>query len=318
MIRQGASPINTGYFDSVVSAIDAAPTCEDLQAVISRALPSIDGLQAAMNQQVAALQPLVALLTAPSANPGAIVGWIQGLVNNYLTPSVKPITALTQQLVQMQAQLARINAAIAAKQSQLTSCGLAVPSVSISVPSIPDATLAAIAAAVAIADEAAANGGYTGGGNNNGGGAGGGGSIPPSGGSGQSDLYSMTSGSQSSAAPFGTPVCLSAGDVFDLAEATSVVKGTVIGLVASDQIAAGATGLIKQGGVLTGTAAQWSSVTGDASGLVADARYFLSDTPGRMSRVPPKNNAYGHVNTLLGIALSSTELKLLLRDPILL
>ena len=73
-------------------------------------------------------------------------------------------------------------------------------------------------------------------------------------------------------------------------------------------------------GVLVGTTAQWDAVvTGQTGGLTFNSLYFLDPTsPGKLTTTPPTTAGSGQCNVLVGRAMSTTELALNIRDPILL
>jgi hypothetical protein len=84
----------------------------------------------------------------------------------------------------------------------------------------------------------------------------------------------------------------------------------IIGLVADDVIAAGASGKVITGGVLTASTTQWNVVTSMLVGLVTNSRYYLGLAPGRIS--PAALDASGSESrwsVQLGYAISPTELK---------
>ncbi len=122
------------------------------------------------------------------------------------------------------------------------------------------------------------------------------------------------------ALPFGAPVYASAADTVKPAQANAKATAAVIGLVYDATIAAGANGNIAETGTMVGTAAQWDAVvTGQAGALTFNSLYFLDTAnPGKLTTTVPSGAGSGVCNALVGRALSSTELVLIMRDPILL
>lgn len=128
-------------------------------------------------------------------------------------------------------------------------------------------------------------------------------------------MQTLTS-AESTTMTLGTPVYVSGEGACMRAVANSRARGTVVGLVAISELLPGIAGAIRNSGVLRGATAQWDAITGDTGGLVPDAFYFLSLTAGRLSRSPLPSSSRGSVNTVVGLATSSTDMKLLLRDPL--
>jgi hypothetical protein len=116
------------------------------------------------------------------------------------------------------------------------------------------------------------------------------------------------------------PVYNSAADTVKRAQANAKSTGAVVGLVYDASIASAANGNIAQSGVLVGTTAQWDAVvTGETGGLIFNAIYFLdSANVGKITTTVPTGAGTGVVNTKVGRAISTTELELDIRDPLLL
>ena len=126
------------------------------------------------------------------------------------------------------------------------------------------------------------------------------------------------SAESSAAAPIGTPVYITAAG-FLRAQANAKATATIAGLVYDPAgIAAGATGNFITGGIVTATTAQWDAVvTGESGGLVAGSDYFLDPANlGKLTATPPTTS--GQCNTFIGTALSTTDLEVTIRKPILL
>jgi len=97
-----------------------------------------------------------------------------------------------------------------------------------------------------------------------------------------------------------------------LADAESTSK--VIGL-ATEEIADSATGSIQTSGILTATTGEWDIVTGGSGGLTAGSTYFLdASTDGHITDTAPTGS--GNYVTRLGVALSTTDLKINIEPPI--
>lgn len=114
------------------------------------------------------------------------------------------------------------------------------------------------------------------------------------------------------------PVYSDAAGGFKKAQANASTTKDVIGLVGqSPSIATGVAGQIMLDGILSATTAQWDAVTGGSGGLVFKQRYWLDPaTAGKLTAVAP--TTIGQYVCELGIALSTTELKINILEPILL
>lgn len=116
---------------------------------------------------------------------------------------------------------------------------------------------------------------------------------------------------------FGMPVYAFSGTQVKRGQANAKATAKVVGLVYDATVAAGAAGSVAQGGILTGTAAQWDAVAGTTGGLAFGTYYFLDPaTPGKITATPPITA--GQVNVCIGSALSATELEVDIELPILL
>ena len=92
-----------------------------------------------------------------------------------------------------------------------------------------------------------------------------------------------------------------------LARADFGATAFVVGLCVDDPISQDA--IIEDEGVVRLAGAQWDAVTGETGGLTIDERYYLSSTiAGHLTGIPPV--APGTFQTLVGIALSTTDLEL--------
>lgn len=133
----------------------------------------------------------------------------------------------------------------------------------------------------------------------------------------RADQYQITNGE---AAPvvIGAPVYMFGAGSFKKARANAVATANVVGLVGqSPSIANGVPGAVTIDGILSATTAEWDAVTGDAGGLTFDARYWLDPaTAGKITKTAP--TTVGQLVVYIGIALSTTEMKVEIADGILL
>jgi len=130
------------------------------------------------------------------------------------------------------------------------------------------------------------------------------------------DVISLTN-DNASPAVIGTPVYSSAADHFNLAKGDASGTKDVIRIVQATSISSATAGNVQLNGVVTATTGQWDTAFGTSGGLTFNTRYYLSAaTAGKGTVTAP--STVGQYVVELGIALSTTELLLTLRSPILL
>lgn len=130
-------------------------------------------------------------------------------------------------------------------------------------------------------------------------------------------IRAITNGEGAAAIIIGAPVYASAAATVKRAQANAKATSQLAGLGYDTSIAATAVGNIIESGVLPATTGQWDAVAGTTGGLTFGTKYFLDPAnPGKITSTVP--TTIGQCVTLVGVALSTTELELLLRDPILL
>src|SRR5471032_1008985 len=129
MNPQGSQLVNAAYFHNLTNSIQAAQSCTQLQDLVTEAFASLGALKAGINAELASLQPLLALLAIPSANPAAIVTWISNFISAYLTPMVKPTITYAAQLAELTALIASLASAISDAEKRFSSCSISIPAV---------------------------------------------------------------------------------------------------------------------------------------------------------------------------------------------
>jgi hypothetical protein len=128
---------------------------------------------------------------------------------------------------------------------------------------------------------------------------------------------SVTNGETSLAVVIGAPVYASAADTVKRAQANTKATSKLVGLGLDASIAAAGVGNIITGGILVATTAQWDAVAGTTGGLAFGTYYFLDPaTVGKITGTVP--TTVGQCVTLVGVALSTTELELSIQPPTLL
>jgi hypothetical protein len=114
-----------------------------------------------------------------------------------------------------------------------------------------------------------------------------------------------------------TPVYNDVADGVKKAKADASGTKDVIGLVQQASITNAVAGMVLVNGVLTATTGQWDAVFGTTGGLTFKTRYYLSAaTAGIATATAP--TAVGQYVVELGIALSTTELMVNIKSPVLL
>jgi hypothetical protein len=115
----------------------------------------------------------------------------------------------------------------------------------------------------------------------------------------------------------GQPMIVTGADA-KTAHAGSASRISVAGLVMED--AAPATPVsIMAVGIMSASVAQWEAVTGNPAGLVTGKSYYLvadAPFPGKLQETAPTLD--GQFIVHVGIALSSTQMKIQIEQPVLL
>lgn len=104
--------LNAAYFENLSAQISACSSGAQLQALTNQIMADISLLESTITSQLSFLQPIQALLTAPEANPAAIVTWITSFIESFLTPYLKPIANMTAQLAAFAGIVATLTTAI--------------------------------------------------------------------------------------------------------------------------------------------------------------------------------------------------------------
>jgi len=128
------------------------------------------------------------------------------------------------------------------------------------------------------------------------------------------DVYQFTNG-EASPIVIGTPVYIQAATTVKKAKANAFSTAFVAGLVYDTSISNGSSGSVQTDGIMSLSTAQWDVVAGTTGGLTQGTLYFLDpSTAGMITATPP--STAGQVNTLIGIAINTQDMKLMLSPPI--
>ena len=115
----------------------------------------------------------------------------------------------------------------------------------------------------------------------------------------------------------GTPVYNDVNDGVKKAKADATGTKDVMGLVLDASITAGVSGNIQLDGIISATTGQWDTAFGTTGGLTKGVRYYLSAGTSGLG-TPTAPSAVGQYVVELGLAISTTELLLNIKSPILL
>lgn len=115
----------------------------------------------------------------------------------------------------------------------------------------------------------------------------------------------------------GTPVYNDANDGVKKGKADASSTSGIIGLMRDVSVASAATGAVQTNGVLTATTGQWDAAFGTTGGLVKGTRYYLSATTSGLGTATAPSTVGQNV-VELGLGLSTTELLINIKSPILL
>jgi hypothetical protein len=114
----------------------------------------------------------------------------------------------------------------------------------------------------------------------------------------------------------GSPVYSSAVNTVKKAQANASGTAKVLGFITASIVTTG-TGTVQTAGVIAATTGEWDTIAGTTGGLAFNTLYFLSkDTAGKITSVAP--SAVGELVVELGLAISTTELVINIKRPILL
>lgn len=132
----------------------------------------------------------------------------------------------------------------------------------------------------------------------------------------EQEVLNLTNG-ESGAVVIGAPVYIFSANTIKKAKADAGGTSNPIGLVKDASIAASEAGAILTSGVLAATTEQWDAVAGTTGGLTPNAVYYLDPAnAGKITATPP--STAGHYVVKVGVAISTTELKLDIEPSVLL
>jgi hypothetical protein len=122
-----SGPINTDYFSALKQQINNCTSCAELQMVATQAMSALNAQLAGITAQNATFAALQTLLTAPAANPDAIVTYLSTFIELYLGPQLAAFAKLTAQVAALPIEIAAITEAITSKASSFSECSVSIP-----------------------------------------------------------------------------------------------------------------------------------------------------------------------------------------------
>jgi hypothetical protein len=117
------SDVNIEYYTQLKARIEGCSSCDSLKAVAAEALSAIAAQQQAIQDQINALQPMLALITPPTSL-NAIISWVGNFINAFIKPVTKPYTVYISQLTLLAAELAEISSAIQNASIKFPNCSI--------------------------------------------------------------------------------------------------------------------------------------------------------------------------------------------------
>lgn len=126
MNAQGSALVNVQHFKNLTASLKGAESCEELQKLVTEAMRSIAAVEAALVDELARINALLALLTPPSVNLTAIVTWITKLITNFIGPMTKPSITMAAQIAEILAAINDLKAAISDIQLNFPSCSISI------------------------------------------------------------------------------------------------------------------------------------------------------------------------------------------------
>jgi hypothetical protein len=121
------TPLDTSWFDSVIGQINSVTTATQLQRLVDEVYGDIALVNSTIESQLAYIEPLLALVTAPT-DPAEVITWITNFISGFLEPLVAPYTKYATQAAALEAQVISMTAEIEA-QATRNNWTIAIPPV---------------------------------------------------------------------------------------------------------------------------------------------------------------------------------------------
>lgn len=117
---------NAAFFDGLTRQVENTNSCAELQATVDAAMTSLAAQSDAIASQMAAIAPILGLLTPP-VDPPAAVTWIASLITGALEPAYAPYAKYAAQLTELTAAVASLTTAINNRATAIGSCSITIP-----------------------------------------------------------------------------------------------------------------------------------------------------------------------------------------------
>ena len=123
MQPQGTALVNAAYFNSLADQINAINECAVLQEVVNEVFASLQAEVTAIEDQIAALLPLI---TIPHTLD-EVITWI----TNFIAPQARAYANYATQVTQLIAAIANLTTAIENAAARIGSCSITVPTITV-------------------------------------------------------------------------------------------------------------------------------------------------------------------------------------------
>jgi len=118
------SIINQEYYDNLLTQIDNVSSCAELQATASIVIKTMQDQLAVIEEQLAKVNPILELLSAPTT-PDEVIDWIKGLIDNVIKPLAAPALTYQSQTAFLVIQIGLTIDKIKDKANQFANCEIA-------------------------------------------------------------------------------------------------------------------------------------------------------------------------------------------------
>lgn len=120
---------NPEYFTNLTNQVKLCSSCAELQSLTDEVIASLQSQKDAIQAEIDAYAPMIALLTLSISDLPSVITFLENLVENYLTPQLKPYITLAAQLTEFLAAVTSLASAIEAAASSIKGCTVTVPPV---------------------------------------------------------------------------------------------------------------------------------------------------------------------------------------------
>ena len=127
MVPEETEVVNVQYFQALVARAETIVTQSALQELVDEAFGTLNEVFGAIGAEVAALTPIVALLSPPTS-PSAVVGWVGNFIALQLQPQLYPVvTSYVAQVAALTTQVGALTQAIEKQAEAIAGCVVTIP-----------------------------------------------------------------------------------------------------------------------------------------------------------------------------------------------